>query len=81
MNEPFDPKHIRLPAFYARIGKARRAIDPDHILRLDGNTFFAAEWKGFDDVQPNCVYALHDYSMIGSPTGRPYEGTNEQKEN
>ncbi|KIW30504.1 uncharacterized protein PV07_06246 [Cladophialophora immunda] len=79
INEPCDPKHVRLPAFYARLEKAIRAVDPDHILWLDGNTF-AAEWKGFDTVLPNCVYALHDYSMMGFPTGRPYEGTSEQKD-
>ena len=79
MNEHCDPKHIRLPAFYARYEKAITAIDPDYILWLEGNTF-TAEWKGFEDVQPNCVYALHGYSTMGFSTGRPYEGTNERKE-
>ncbi|KAK7893833.1 hypothetical protein LTR67_006534 [Exophiala xenobiotica] len=79
INEPCDPKHVRLPAFYERLEKAIRAIDPDHILWLDGNTF-AAEWKGFDTVLPNCVYSLHDYSMMGFPTGRPFKGTAEQKQ-
>jgi aryl-phospho-beta-D-glucosidase BglC (GH1 family) len=62
LNEPCDPEHVRLPAFYARIEKAIRAIDPDHILWLDGNTF-AMEWKGFQTVLPNCVYAMHDYAV------------------
>lgn len=62
LNEPCDPEHVRLPAFYERVEKAIRAIDPDHILWLDGNTF-AMEWKGFDKVLPNCVYAMHDYSV------------------
>lgn len=62
LNEPCDPQHVRLPAFYARVEKAIRAIDPDHILWLDGNTF-AMEWKGFDTVLPNCVYAMHDYAV------------------
>jgi hypothetical protein len=62
LNEPCDPEHVRLPAFYARIEKAIRAIDGNHILWLDGNTF-AMEWKGFDSVLPNCVYAMHDYSV------------------
>lgn len=80
INEPCDPKHRRLPAFYARLEKAIRKVDPDHILWLDGNTF-AAEWKCFDEfpLLPNSVYALHDYSMMGFPTGRPYKGTKEQK--
>ncbi|RVX73436.1 hypothetical protein B0A52_03078 [Exophiala mesophila] len=79
INEPCDPQHTRLPAFYERLEKAIRAIDPHHILWLDGNTF-AAEWKGFDNVLPNCVYSLHDYSMMGFPTGRPYKGTEEQNQ-
>lgn len=67
LNEPCDPEHIRLPAFYARIEKAIRAVDSDHILWLDGNTF-AMEWKGFETVLPNCVYAIHDYSVCAPPS-------------
>ncbi|KAJ5665425.1 uncharacterized protein N7477_007873 [Penicillium maclennaniae] len=62
LNEPCDPEHVRLPAFYTRIEKAIRAIDSDHILWLDGNTF-AMEWKGFEKVLSNCVYAMHDYAV------------------
>lgn len=79
INEPCDPEHVRLPAFYDRLETSIRAVDPDHILWLDGNTF-AAEWRGFDKVLPNCVYALHDYSMMGFPTGDRYKGTEEQRE-
>ena len=78
INEPCDPEHHRLPAFYDRIERAVRAVDPDHILWLDGNTF-AMEWKGFERILPNCVYALHDYSMMGFPTGQRFKGTAEQK--
>ncbi|KAM5346310.1 hypothetical protein ACJ41O_009315 [Fusarium nematophilum] len=78
MNEPCDPKHIRLPAFYERVEKAIRAIDPRHILFLDGNTF-AMEWKGFDKVLPNASYAIHDYSLMGFKLGPRYKGTDEQK--
>lgn len=38
------------------------------------------EFRGFDTVLPNCVYALHDYSMMGFPTGRPFTGTDVQRE-
>jgi len=78
INEPCDPQHSRLPAFYSRFEPAIRAIDPDHILWLDGNTF-AMEWKDFSPDLPNCVYALHDYTMMGFPTGERYRGTPEQK--
>jgi hypothetical protein len=81
INEPADPKHIRLPAFYDRLETAIRAIDPDHILWLDGNTF-AAEWIGFDQhkILPNSIYSLHDYSLMGFPTGDTYTGSSEQKD-
>ncbi|KIW93864.1 uncharacterized protein Z519_05179 [Cladophialophora bantiana CBS 173.52] len=77
INEPCDPEHVRLPAFYKRIEAAIRAVDDHHILWLDGNTF-SMEWNGFDEVLPNCVYALHDYSMMGFPTGERYKGTDDQ---
>lgn len=51
-----------LPAFDKRIEEAIREIDPHHILWLEGNTF-AIEWKGFDEVLPNCVYAMCHYPV------------------
>lgn len=33
----------------------------------------------FDTVLPNCVYAMHDYSMMGFPKQEQYDGTAEQK--
>jgi len=35
LNEPTDSEHTRLLAFYDRVEKAIRAIDPDHILFLE----------------------------------------------
>jgi hypothetical protein len=35
MNEPTDIEHGRLQAFYVRIEKAIRAVDPNHILFLE----------------------------------------------
>lgn len=51
-----------MPAFYDRVEEAIRKVDSEHILWLDGNTF-AMEWKFFDKALPNCVYALHDYTV------------------
>jgi hypothetical protein len=79
INEPCDPQHTRLPAFYERLEPAIRAVDPHHILWLDGNTF-AIEWRGFKKTLPNCAYALHDYSMMGFPTGERFKGTPAQNE-
>ncbi|KAL4874577.1 putative glucanase [Aspergillus karnatakaensis] len=77
VNEPADPSRSLLASFYARIEKAIRAIDPVHILFLDGNTY-AMEWEGFNEILPNCVYSIHDYSMMGFPEGELYRGTPQQ---
>lgn len=77
LNEPADPSRTLLAPFYARLEKAIRAVDPHHILFLDGNTY-AMEWEGFHEILPNCVYSIHDYSMMGFPEGELYRGTSEQ---
>ncbi|KAK3387831.1 glycoside hydrolase superfamily [Podospora didyma] len=79
MNEPGDPDHVNLQAFYRRAEKAIREVDPEHILFLDGNTY-AMDFSAFKEVLPNCVYAIHDYATMGFPAGEPYVGTPEQKE-
>jgi hypothetical protein len=77
INEPCDALHYRLPAFYDRIELKIRAIDPHHILWLDGNTF-AMEWKSFEHVLPNAAYSIHDYATMGFPLGERFKGTPEQ---
>ncbi|CAI6088562.1 unnamed protein product [Clonostachys chloroleuca] len=87
LNEPADPHKTasgfygaRLVDWYARAEKAIRAIDPDHILWVDGNTY-AMDFRAFpEEPLPNTVYACHDYSMMGFPFGEQYEGTQEQKD-
>ncbi|KAF3312329.1 hypothetical protein TWF173_007307 [Orbilia oligospora] len=83
LNEPADPKHTRLFAWYERVEKAIRAVDPDHILFVDGNTY-SMDFSHFptDKFLPNTVYACHDYAMLGFPIpGQPrYSGTTEQKD-
>jgi hypothetical protein len=74
LNEPADPAHTNLQAFYSRIEKAIRSVDPDHILFLDGNTY-AMDFTQFKTVLPNTVYSMHDYSMMGFPTCEQYAGT------
>lgn len=79
LNEPCDEEHYRLLAFYERVEKAIRAIDPEHILFWDGNTF-AADFSKFGDPLPNSVYAIHDYSNFGFPSSpEVYKGTDDQK--
>ncbi|KAH9220220.1 glycoside hydrolase superfamily [Leptodontidium sp. 2 PMI_412] len=78
LNEPADKQWTRLLAFYDRIIPAVRAIDPNHILFLEGNTF-SMDFSGFDKVFPNSVYAVHDYCGFGFPNriGR-YVGEKDQ---
>ncbi|RSH90736.1 hypothetical protein EHS25_009911 [Saitozyma podzolica] len=67
LNEPTDSEHVRLLALYERLEKAVRAIDPNHILFLDGNTF-GMDFSHFGEPLPNTVYACHDYSTYGFPS-------------
>jgi hypothetical protein len=80
LNEPADPEHRRLIAWYARVERAIRAVDPDHILFLDGNTY-AMDFSAFEaePVLPNTVYACHDYAWMGFPGQEVYVGTEAQK--
>ncbi|KAG9073729.1 hypothetical protein FS749_014736 [Ceratobasidium sp. UAMH 11750] len=78
LNEPTDEEHYRVLAWYERAEKAIHAIDPDHILFWDGNTW-AADFSRFKDALPGSCYAIHDYSNYGFPDGEPYKGTPEQK--
>lgn len=77
MNEPADPEHTRLQVWYKDVEQAIRKVDPDHILFLDGNSY-SMDFSAFEEVLPNCVYSIHDYSNMGFPAGQPYEGTDEQ---
>ncbi|KAF7554979.1 hypothetical protein G7Z17_g2503 [Cylindrodendrum hubeiense] len=87
LNEPADPNKTasghygaRVVQWYERAEKAIRAIDPDHILFIDGNTY-AMDFRAFPDKPlPNTVYACHDYSMMGFPVPEQFEGTQDQKD-
>ena len=75
MNEPGDALGTRIKPFYDRVVAAVRAIDPDHVIFLDGNRY-GTEFKAFDDADPypNTVYAAHDYKTPGMVFGGPYPG-------
>ena len=76
MNEPGDPDGTRIKPIYDRIVAAVRAIDPDHIIFLDGNRY-ATEFTCFEGapLYDNTVYSAHDYKMPGMSYGGPYPGT------
>ncbi|ORY13439.1 glycoside hydrolase family 5 protein [Clohesyomyces aquaticus] len=78
LNEPADPEHINVVAFYSRLEKIIRSVDPDHMLFVDGNTY-AMDFTHFpSEPLPNAVYACHDYSSYGFPRGGTYTATAEQ---
>ncbi|KAG5336911.1 Endo-1,4-beta-xylanase 5 [Termitomyces sp. Mn162] len=82
LNEPTDPKHTRVIAFYNRVHKAIRVVDPDHIIFFDGNTF-ASDFSHFGDAHKewaNTAYSIHDYSSYGFPAaGELYSSTDQQR--
>lgn len=74
VNEPADPTGEHVEPFYARLERAIRAVDPRHILFLDGNTY-AKDFSMFGDPLPNAVYSPHDYAMPGLVPRSEYPGT------
>lgn len=86
LNEPADPHPTmaRLTELYDRLCPAITAVDSNHIIFLDGNTF-ASDFTQFpDNVRErwgeNVAYAIHDYSPFGFPKSQEvYEGTDEQR--
>lgn len=81
LNEPRDPSHTRLIAFYDRIHETIRAIDSDHVIFWDGNTF-ASDFSQFGNSHErwkNCAYAIHDYTNFGFPGSQElYTGADHQ---
>jgi len=76
INEPADPSNERLLPFYDRLEKAVRAIDPRHILFLDGNRY-STDFSAFDtrsEPLPNAVYTAHDYALPGITSATEYPG-------
>jgi endoglucanase len=74
VNEPADPTGEVIGPFYQRLERAIRAVDPRHVLFLDGNRY-ATDFSVFDEFQfPNTVYAAHDYALPGIVAGAEYPG-------
>jgi hypothetical protein len=82
LNEPTDPFHTRVIAFYDQVYTAIRAIDQHHAIFLDGNTF-ASDFSHFGDAHTrweNTAYSIHDYSIFGFPsTPEAYTSTDVQR--
>ncbi|HUG51422.1 MAG TPA: cellulase family glycosylhydrolase [Terrimesophilobacter sp.] len=73
INEPGDAEGSTIGPFYRRLEAAIRAVDPDHILFLDGNRF-STQFDQLGDPLPNTVYTVHDYALPGFVDGGPYPG-------
>ena len=76
INEPGDESREVVGPFYRRLVTAIRAVDPDHILFLDGNTYSTEFdiFDVFDELPDNVTYACHDYAAPGLGYGGPYPG-------
>jgi endoglucanase len=65
MNEPAASETLWLNHFYRRVTAAIRAIDPGHILFLEGNHYS----QQFEQLEPpfdsNVVYSSHNYVVPG----------------
>ena len=58
---------------YRRVVDAIRAIDPDHIIYLEGD-YYSRRFEGLDaPFAPNLVYSSHNYTNAGFGPG-PYPG-------
>lgn len=73
INEPDDPSCEMLAPVFARLVKAVRAVDPNHILFIEGN-HQGSDFSVFDELYPNTVYSFHDYALIGYAGAGLYPG-------
>ncbi|GAA3163785.1 hypothetical protein GCM10010466_63420 [Planomonospora alba] len=73
VNEPGDASGKAIGPFYDRLVKALRAVDPGHVLFLDGNTY-STDFSVFREVYENTVFVCHDYALAGFAHGGPYPG-------
>ena len=64
LNEPADPTGEVVGPWHDRTVNAIRAVDPDHILFLDGNTY-STDFSAFGEPFANAIYACHDYAAPG----------------
>jgi endoglucanase len=73
INEPGDVGGAAIGPFYQRLHDAVRAVDPDHVLFLEGNRY-SLDFDVFGEPWPNTVYTVHDYALPGLYDGGDYPG-------
>jgi aryl-phospho-beta-D-glucosidase BglC (GH1 family) len=73
LNEPADSDGDAIGPFYERLHAAIRAVDPHHVIYLDGNRH-ATEFDAFAEPWDNTVYTVHDYALAGFADSGDYPG-------
>ena len=67
--ERYRPDWAKINTVYRRVVKAIRAIDPHHIIFLEGD-YFASRFLGFDEpFDDNLAYSSHNYNRAGFGPG------------
>ena len=73
INEPYDPTEQLIMPIYRRLVDAIQAIDPNHLIFLEGNRY-SLDFHMFGEPWPGVVYTNHDYAAPGFVFGGPYPG-------
>ncbi len=73
INEPYDPSEQLIMPIYRRLVDAIQAIDPNHLIFLEGNRY-SLDFHMFGEPWPGVVYTNHDYAAPGFVDGGPYPG-------
>jgi hypothetical protein len=73
MNEPGDPTGDEVRAFFPRLNRAIREVDPDHILFLKGNAY-GEEFGYYTEPLPNVAFLSMQYTAPGAAAGADYPG-------
>ncbi len=65
----YQPDWLAINSVYRRVVGAIRAIDPQHIIFLEGD-LFSSRFEGLDaPFAPNLVYSSHNYNQAGFGPG------------
>lgn len=73
VNEPADPSGEVIGPFYARLERAIREVDSQHVLFLDGNRY-STDFSMFAEPFDQTVWTAHDYALPGIANPSRYPG-------
>jgi endoglucanase len=66
----YQPDWVNLNRVYREVVEAVRAVDPEHIIFLEGD-YFSSRFAGLEDpFADNLVYSSHNYSQFGFGPGK-----------